>query len=178
MSLLNPFYKLKNPTFSPRTILHSFLNAHNTKQYFSKGISEQILFLMSFLNPFYKLKFPAFSPATILYSFLNATTSSNTFQRHFRTSSFLNVPPKPILQVEVPILLTHNFTLQLFESHNTKQYFSKDISEQVLFLISHLNPFYKLKYPSFSPTNIFYSFLNTTTPSNSFKKTFQTKFFS
>jgi len=115
-----------------------------------KDISEQVLFIMSILNPFYKLKYPSFSPTTLLYSFLNAQTSSNTFQRHFRTSSFLSDRPKPILQIEVPILFTQNFTLQLFECSNTKQYFSKGISEQALFLMSFLNPFYKLKYPSFT----------------------------
>ena len=132
---------------------------------------------MSILNPFYKLKYPSFSPTTLLYSFLNAPTPSNTFQRHFRTSSFLNVPPKPILQIEVPILYTHNFTLQLFECSNTKQYFSKGISEQVLFIMSILNPFYKLKFPSFSPTTLLYSFLNAQHQAILFKRHFRTSSF-
>jgi hypothetical protein len=75
MSLLNPFYKLKYPTFSPRTILHSFLNAHNTEQYFSKGISEQVLFLMFLLNPFYKLRYLSFSPQLYFTTFVHTTIS-------------------------------------------------------------------------------------------------------
>jgi hypothetical protein len=56
--------------------------------------------------------------------------------------------------------------------------FSKNISEKVIFIISLLNPFYKLKYISFSPTTLLYDFLNTPTPSNTFQRTFQNKFFS
>ena len=119
-----------------------------------KAISEQLLFLISFLNPFYKLKYPSFTPTTLLYSFLNAQHQAILFKGHFRTSSFHNVHPKLILQVEVPIFFTHNFTILLLECSNTQQYFSKGISEQVIFLMSMLNPFYKLKYPSFSPTTL------------------------
>ena len=69
-----------------------------------------------------------------------------------QASYFLNVPPKPIFQLEVLIFFTHNYTLQLFGYPNTKKYFSKGISEQVPFFMSLLNPFSNLKYLSFSPT--------------------------
>ena len=51
-------------------------------------------------------------------------------------------------------------------------------SEQVIFLMSILNSFYKLKYQSFSPTTLLYSLLNAPTPSNTFQRAFQNSFFS
>jgi hypothetical protein len=96
----------------------------------------------------------------------------------FRASSFLNVPSKPIFQLEVLIFFTHNNTLQLFGYLNTKKYFSKTISEQVTFLMSLLNPFSNLKYLSFSPETILYRFLVTSTQRNIFQKSFQSKLLS
>jgi hypothetical protein len=44
--------------------------------------------------------------------------------------------------------------------------------------MSLLSPFSNLKYPSFSPTTLLYSFLDTSTPRNTFQKAFQSNFFS
>ena len=148
------------------------------KHYFSKGISEQILFLMSPLNPFYKLKYPSFSPTTLLYSFWMPQHQAIFFKRHFGTSSFLNVPLKPHFRS----WSTHPFHPQLYYTDfwmlQHQAILFKAISEQVLFLLSFLNAFYKLKYPSFTPTTLLYSFLNAPTPSNTFQRAFQNKFFS
>ena len=118
---------MKCPSFSPTTVLYSFLNTQHQAILF-KGISELVCFLVTLLNPFYKLKYPSFFTHNFTLQLLNAPSPSNTFQRHFRTSSFLNVPPKPILQVEVLIVFTITLVYYFFECSNTMQYFSNDIS--------------------------------------------------
>ena len=133
---------------------------------------------MSLLNPFYKLKYPSFYKQLYSTAFWIPQHQEILFKRHFRTSSILNAPSKPIFQLEVPILFTHNFTLQLFGYLNTKKYFSKGTSEQVLFLMSLLHQFYKLKHPSFSPTTTLFTFLDTSPPRNTFQKAFQSNFLS
>jgi hypothetical protein len=100
------------------------------------------------------------------------------FKDHFRASYFPNVPPKPIFQLEVLIFFTRNYTLQLFGYLNTKKYFSRTISEQAAFLMSLLNPFSNLKYLSFSTATILYSFLDTSTPRNTFQGPFHSKLLS
>ena len=120
-----PILQVEVPILFTTTLLYCIFECSNTKQCFSNGISEQVIFSMSFLNPFYKLKFPSFSPTTFLYSFLDISTPSNTFKRHSRATSFLNVPPKPILQVEVPIHFTHNITLQLLKATTPSNTFQK-----------------------------------------------------
>jgi hypothetical protein len=75
------------------------------------------------------LKYSSFSLPTLLYDFLQTTTSSNTFQKallyYFRRSSFLNIPPKPILQVEVLIFVYSQHYFRLLHTPTPSKYFSK-----------------------------------------------------
>jgi Fe2+ transport system protein B len=118
----------------------------NTKKYFQKTFQSKLL-----LNDL-------FHPKLYFTAFRIPQHQEILFKDHFRASYFLNVSSKPILQVEVLIFFIQNYTLQLLGYLNIKKYFSKTISEQVTFLLSLLNPFYKLKYLSFSPKTILYSF--------------------
>jgi hypothetical protein len=174
-----PIFQLEVIIFFTHNFTLQLFGYLNTKKNLSKSISEQLLFFMSLLNPFSNLKHPFFFTHNYtLQLFWISQHQEILFKRHFRASSFLNSPSKPIFQLEVSCLFTHNFTLQLFGYINTKKYLSKGISEQVPFLMSLLNPFYKLNHPSFSPTTLLYSFLDISTPSNTFQKAFQSKFLS
>jgi hypothetical protein len=59
---------------------------------------------------------------------------------HFTTSSFPNVPPKPILQVEVPTLFNPQLYFTAFECANTKQYFSNTFQIKFFFHNAHPTP--------------------------------------
>ena len=134
-----PFSNLKYPSFSPTTLLYSFLDTSTPSNTFQRHFRTS-----SFLNvlskPILQIEVLIFFTTTLLYDFLHTPTSSNTFQKAllcpFRTSSLRNVLPKPILQVEVLIFFPTTLLYDFFAHPDIKQYFPKG------FIISLQNKFF------------------------------------